>query len=166
MKVDKGLDVEVHYTGKDEKGEIFDSSESRNEVLKLNVGDGQIIQAFENGLIGLSKGDKKSITIEPEEGYGEVVSEAVQDMPMDNLPEGISVGDNLQGQGPNGQPIMAKVESINGTSAKIDFNHPLAGKTITFDVEIMSVSEKTEEAVDESKDEPNVKKKTKTESKS
>ena len=83
--------------------------------------------------------DKKSVTIEPKDGYGETIQEAIQEMPLKNLPKGVKAGDDLQGQGPNG-PIAAKVESVGDTTAKIDFNHPLAGKTITFDIELVEIN--------------------------
>lgn len=140
MKVKKGMNIEVHYTGKHEDGEVFDSSIPRKEPLVINVGEGQVITGFDNALIDMKVGDKKTITIEPKDGYGEKVPEAIQEMPLINLPEGVKAGDDLQGQGPNG-PIAAKVESVSETMAKIDFNHPLAGKTITFDIELVKINE-------------------------
>lgn len=149
MKVKNGMNVKVHYTGKHENGEIFDSSVTRKEPLSVNVGSGQVIPGFDNAIIGMEVGDKKTVTIEPKDGYGEKIAEAVQEMPIENLPEGISPGDNLQGQGPQGQPIMATIESINGDKAMVDFNHPLAGKTISFDIELVEITEGTSEDTSE-----------------
>ena len=141
MKAENGMNVKVHYTGKHENGEIFDSSVARQEPLSVNVGSGQVIPGFDGAIVGMSVGDKKTVTIEPKDGYGDKIAEAIQEMPIENLPEGISPGDSLQGQGPQGQPIMATVESINGDKAMVDFNHPLAGKTITFDIELVEIAE-------------------------
>lgn len=142
MKVENGMSVEVHYTGKHESGEIFDSSLTRNQTLNVNVGTGQVIPGFENALIGMTVGEKKTVTIEPKDGYGEKIQEAIQEMPLENLPEGIEAGANLQGSGPQGQPIMAVVESVDtdNKTAMVDFNHPLAGKTIIFDIELVQIN--------------------------
>lgn len=148
MKTENGMNVEVHYTGKHENGEIFDSSVTRQETLNVTIGSGQVIPGFDNALVGMEIGDKKTVTIEPKDGYGEKITEAIQEMPTSNLPEGISVGDNLQGQGPQGQPIMATIESIDGDKVMVDFNHPLAGKTITFDIELVKINEEADEVTD------------------
>jgi FKBP-type peptidyl-prolyl cis-trans isomerase 2 len=140
MKVENGMSVEVHYTGKHENGDVFDSSETRGETLNVNVGEGQVIPGFDEALVGMTEGDKKTVTIAPDKGYGEVIKEAIQEMPTSQLPEGVKAGDSLQGMGPQG-PVMCTVESVNGDTATVDFNHPLAGKTITFDIELVKINE-------------------------
>lgn len=140
MKVKKGMNVEVHYTGKHENGEVFDSSVPRKETLKVKVGEGQVIKGFDEALIGMKIGDKKTVDIEPKNGYGEIVPEAVQEMPLINLPKDVKAGDDLQGQGPKG-PIAARVVSVGETTATIDFNHPLSGKKIVFDIELVDIND-------------------------
>lgn len=140
MKAENGMSVEVHYTGKHENGDVFDSSIPRQQTLNIVIGSGQVIPGFDEALVGMTIGEKKTVVIKPENGYGERLDEAIQEMPLINLPEGVSVGANLQGNGPQGQPIMATVESINGDVAMIDFNHPLAGKTIIFDIELVDIN--------------------------
>lgn len=138
-KIQNGDTVSVNYVGRLEDGTIFDSSlvEGR-EPLKVTLGSGQLIKGFENGLLEMSVGDKKTIRLEPSEAYGEPIPDAVIDVPLENLPEGIQAGQTLQGQGPQG-PFLVTVLEINEGTAKLDHNHPMAGKTLTFDLEVMNI---------------------------
>lgn len=138
-KIQNGDTVSVNYVGRLEDGTIFDSSlvEGR-EPLKVTLGKGQLIKGFEDGLIDMEIGEKKTINLNPSEAYGESLSEAIIDVPLENLPKDVQVGQTLQGQGPQG-PFMVTVVEINESSAKIDHNHPMAGKKLTFDLEIVSI---------------------------
>jgi FKBP-type peptidyl-prolyl cis-trans isomerase 2 len=139
-KIDVNSSVTVNYTGKLEDGTVFDTSltEGRNP-LSVTLGQGALIPGFENGLIGLSVGDTKTIEIEPEDAYGLVNEEAFVDVPKDKVPENVEVGMMLQTFGPAGVSVV-KVLEINEESVKIDANHPLAGKKLIFDIEVVSLS--------------------------
>ena len=90
-------------------------------------------------MVGLSEGDKKTIEIEASEAYGELREDLIQEVGITQLPENVQVGDRLQAQAENGNPIPVVVTEINGGKAKVDANHPLAGKNLIFDVEVVEV---------------------------
>jgi FKBP-type peptidyl-prolyl cis-trans isomerase SlpA len=136
--IEKGSKVKVHYTGKLEDNNIFDSSVER-EPLEFVVGEGKLIPGFENGIMGLNTGDKKTIEIEAEEAYGQIREELISEVPKENLPEGVEVGAMLQAQTEQG-PINVTVTEIGETTAKVDANHPLAGKKLIFELEVMEVA--------------------------
>ena len=141
MEVGKDMIVSVHYTGKlTENGEEFDTSVGK-EPLTFIVGKGQMIPGFEQELMGAVKGDKKTFELEPERAYGEHDPEGVQKVPKDQFPPDIQVGMVLAAEMENGQQIPLKVVEISEEEVTIDFNHMLAGKWLTFEVEIMDVKE-------------------------
>jgi FKBP-type peptidyl-prolyl cis-trans isomerase 2 len=135
--IGKGSKVKVHYTGKVNNNEVFDTSKDK-EPLEFTVGEGQLIPGFENGVMGLNTGDKKTIEIEPENAYGPVREDLVNEVPKENLPEGVEVGSTLQAQTEQG-PVMVRVVELNETVGKVDANHPLAGKKLIFDLEVVEV---------------------------
>jgi FKBP-type peptidyl-prolyl cis-trans isomerase 2 len=139
-KIDLNSSVTVNYTGKLEDGTVFDSSliEGR-EPLSVTLGQGALIPGFENGLIGMGVGESKTIEINPEDAYGQINEEAFVDIPKDKVPENVEVGMMLQTFGPAGVSVV-KVLEINEETIKIDANHPLAGKRLIFDVEVLSLS--------------------------
>lgn len=144
-KIEEKKVVSMHYVGTLEDGEVFDSSEGR-EPLQFIFGVGQIIPGLEEGLAGLSVGDKKKVeNISPEKAYGQIHEEAMQEVPKTQMPQDmeIEVGMQLMAQGPQG-PIPVVVKEIKEETVLMDFNHPLAGKTLTFDVEIVEVRDATE----------------------
>jgi FKBP-type peptidyl-prolyl cis-trans isomerase 2 len=136
QKVKFGDTVSVHYVGRLVDGEIFDSSlvEGR-EPIKATLGQGQLIKGFENGLIDMIVGEKKTIEIEPADAYGDVNPEAIVDVPKTQFPGDIQVGQLLQGQSPQGVFIV-KILEINEDTVKVDHNHPMAGKKLIFDLEL------------------------------
>lgn len=139
MTVENGKGVVVHYTGRFEDGTVFDTSlTDGREPLNIVLGQGTLINGFEKGLVGLNKGDKKTIEIDPEEGYGEYLDGLVTIIPKDRAPEGVNVGDFLQSSGDKGT-INVVVTEINEEGVKIDANHPMAGKKLIFDVEVLEV---------------------------
>ena len=135
--IEKGSKVKVHYTGKLNDNEVFDSSKDK-EPLEFTVGEGQLIPGFENGVMGLNAGDKKTIELVPEEAYGVFREDLINEVPKENLPEGVEVGQSLQAQTEQG-PVMVRVVELNETVCKVDANHPLAGKKLIFDLEVMEV---------------------------
>ena len=136
--ITEGSTVEVHYTGKFTNEEVFDSSEGR-DPLQFQVGTGQIIPGFENAILGKNVGDKVQITIPAEEAYGEVREDLFVQVPLDKLPGQVEVGQSLQAVGGDGQPVTVIVEQVNEDHVIINGNHPLAGKELVFDIEVVSV---------------------------
>lgn len=144
-KIEKNKVVSMHYTGTLEDGSVFDSSEGR-EPLEFIFGIGMIIPGLEEGISGLAVGDKKKVeNISPENAYGPIQEEARQEVPKDQMPQDmqLEVGMQLAAQGPQG-PIPVVIAEIKEESVVVDFNHPLAGKTLTFDVEITNIRDATE----------------------
>jgi FKBP-type peptidyl-prolyl cis-trans isomerase 2 len=136
--IENGTIVNVHYTGKLTDGSVFDSSEGRG-TLRFEVGSGQIIPGFEKALMGKKIGDKVSVNINPDEAYGQVINELIVEVPIDRLPQDLEVGQLLEASLENGQTTNVTVVSINENGAIIDGNHPLAGKELIFDIEVVSL---------------------------
>lgn len=140
-KIQTGNTVKVNYTGKLEDGTIFDSSLNEGrEPLEVTVGQGQLIKGFEDGLFDMSEGETKTIEIEPSEAYGEINIELINSVPRANVPEGVQEGEMLQGEGPMGA-VNVKVIEVNEETVVLDANHPLAGKKLTFELEVVNISE-------------------------
>jgi FKBP-type peptidyl-prolyl cis-trans isomerase 2 len=140
-KVETTSSVKVHYTGRLEDGTIFDTSIAEGrEPLEIQLGQGQLIKGFESGLIGMLEGEKKTVELSVEDSYGEPNPEFVNEIPKANVPEGIQVGESLQGMGPQG-PVNVQVVAVNEETVTLDANHPLAGKKLIFDLEIIEISE-------------------------
>lgn len=138
-KVNANSTVTVHYTGRLDDGSVFDSSLNEGrEPLKATLGQGQLIPGFESGLIDMTIGDKKTIEIPHTEAYGDVVEDLFITVPKTQVPEGVQVGALLQTMGPNG-PSVVKVTEVQDEVVVIDANHPLAGKKLIFDLEVVEV---------------------------
>lgn len=139
--VAEGKLVKVNYTLTVE-GEVIDSSAQR-EPLEVRVGSGHVIPGFEKALMGMKAGEKKSFQVSPEEGYGPQRPEAVQEVPKDRLPADREpeVGMKLYTAGEGGQVITATIVEVKKDTVMLDFNHPLAGKTLNFDVEIVEIGD-------------------------
>lgn len=139
-KVQNGDTVTVHYTGRLEDGSIFDTSrqEGRTPITE-KIGEGKLIKGFENGLLEMIEGENKTVEIEHTDAYGPVNDLLITEIPKNQVPEGVQVGEMLQGMGPQG-PIMVKITEVKEDSVVIDANHPLAGKKLIFDLELMSIS--------------------------
>ncbi|MBU0681399.1 MAG: peptidylprolyl isomerase [Proteobacteria bacterium] len=140
MIIEAGNLVSVHYTGTFEDGEVFDSSQGR-DPLSFQVGAGQMIQGFDQAVLGMKQGENKKITLAPEEAYGPRDEELLIDIPAEQFPEEMKLekGMMLQLTNQAGQPVPATVAEISEESVKMDVNHPMAGKTLVFDIEIVEV---------------------------
>ena len=139
-KIQSGDNVKVHYTGKLEDGSIFDTSLAEGrEPLETTLGQGQLIKGFEAGLIDMTEGEKKTIEIESADAYGEQNPEMINEIPKAQVPEGVKEGEMLQGMGPMG-PVNVKVVEVKDETVVLDANHPLAGKKLIFDLEVVSIS--------------------------
>lgn len=143
MKVEKGNNVKVHYTGTLEDGQEFDSSHKRNETLNFTVGAGQMIAGFDNAVMGMEVGESKDVTLTPNEAYGERNEEAVQPVNRQNFPEDfvVRVGEMVQGSTAEGMPIQATVVGEDEENIILDMNHPLAGKSLNFNIELVDIEE-------------------------
>jgi len=141
-KTQLGDTVRVHYTGKFENGEIFDSSqvEGREPLTATLSETPQLIKGFADGLYEMTEGQQKTLEINPEDAYGHVIDDLISEVPLEQLPEGVSVGDVLQAEGPMG-PVIVRVNEVNESVAIIDANHPLAGKKLIFDIELINIVE-------------------------
>ena len=140
-KVAKGGDtVKVHYTGKLEDGTIFDSSRDR-EPFELTIGSGDAIPGFEKSIVGMAIGDTKTITIPPEEAYGPRRDNLVMTVSKDEFPPNItpSVGQQLQMKRANGNIVNVTITDVMQDSVTFDANHPLAGKTLIFEIELVEI---------------------------
>lgn len=139
MAIENGDTVTVHYTGKLEDGKVFDTSEGR-DPLTFEMGAGQLIPGFENALAGKEVGDKVTATVPPEEGYGTRNEELVQDMPRDRVQGAdLEVGQVLGLETEDGNAYQAQVVDLDDETVKLDFNHFLAGKELTFEIEVVAV---------------------------
>ena len=140
MQVKSGDVVRVHYTGTLEDGSQFDSSVGR-APLEFTVGAGQMIAGFDAGVVGMAVGEKKTILIDPDHGYGQKDPTAIIEFPLSNIPEGmaVEVGMKLNLQNQYGQPVPVVVMEVKDEVIIRDANHFLAGKDLTFDVEIVEI---------------------------
>ncbi len=136
-----GDTVKVHYTGTLENGEVFDTSQER-EPLEFTLGQGQLIPGFEKAVIGLNVGDSTKVDIPSGEAYGELREDLVLNVPKDQLPADVEpqVGMQLQVNQPNGQPVPVRITNITDEELTLDANHPLAGKDLSFKIELVEVA--------------------------
>jgi FKBP-type peptidyl-prolyl cis-trans isomerase 2 len=134
----------VHYTGSLDSGEVFDTSRDR-DPLSFIVGAGQLIKGFDVAVVGMKVGDKKKITIAPADAYGERDDRRIQKLPRSQLPKepDPQPGMMLIIRTPNGGQFPARIEKVEKDDVLIDFNHPLAGKTLTFEIELVEIKENT-----------------------
>lgn len=138
-KVKTGDKIKVNYVGKYENGEIFDNPiEEGRDPLIAEVGKRQLIKGFEDALIGMTIGEKKTVEILPKDGYGEFSNELIVEVTKDRLPKDVQIGQTLQSNTPNG-PIVVTVVEIKENVVVLDANHPLSGKKLIFDLEIMEI---------------------------
>jgi FKBP-type peptidyl-prolyl cis-trans isomerase 2 len=135
-----GDTVKVHYTGTLDDGTIFDSSSGR-DPLEFTIGKQSVIAGFESAVVGLGVGEKKSISIAPEDGYGEYTTDLVATVERSQLPTDLELapGMVLQGDTPQG-PMKFMVTLVEGNDVTLDGNHPLAGKQLNFDLEVVEIS--------------------------
>jgi len=141
-QVKDGDKVKVHYTGKFKNGEVFDSSVDR-EPLTFTLGARQLIPGFEKGVLGMEIGETKSVEVTPGDAYGPYHDRLVSVVKKDQFPKTITprVGQQLQTQDQSGRPVNVRVTEINDEAVTLDANHPLAGKTLIFDIELVEISE-------------------------
>lgn len=140
-QVKTGDTVHIHYTGTLEDGTTFDSSEGR-DPLKFTVGSGEIIPGLDKAVPGMEVGEKKQVEVAADDAYGQPNPEAQQAVPRGEIPDHIplELGTQLQVQTPNGQTMPVTVVQVTEEEVTLDANHPLAGKDLTFDIELVAIS--------------------------
>ena len=141
MAIKQGSKVSIEYEGSFDNGEIFDSSKNHGKPLDFEIGAKMVIVGLEKGLMGMEKGEEKTIHIEAKDAYGEPDSQRIQKIPKSSLPaeQKPEVEMMLMAQLPNGQGMPGKIIEVTDMEVSIDFNHPLAGKALNFKVKIVDV---------------------------
>ena len=140
MAAQNGNKVKVHYTGKLEDGTVFDSSEGA-DPLEFTLGQGQMITGFEEGVIGMEPGESRTLNIPADEAYGPHQADGVIEVDRSELPPEmpLEVGMQLQAAQGNGQTVNMTVVEIGDDKVKMDGNHPLAGKDLIFEIQMMEI---------------------------
>ena len=136
-----GDTVQIHFTGKLEHETVIDSSVD-SDPLQFTIGEGIVIPGLEQGVLGMKVGDKKTITVPPEDAFGQEREELVVELKKSEFPEGIkfAIGLQLQIKGSDGQLFKVKIVDLTEDTVTVDGNHPLAGNTLVFDVEMVEVA--------------------------
>jgi FKBP-type peptidyl-prolyl cis-trans isomerase 2 len=138
MPIKRDDTVRVHFRGALEDGTQFDASEG-GEPLQFKVGARQVISGFEEAVVGLEPGDKTTVTIQPAEAYGDRDEQMIQKLPRANLTEEPELGSLLKLVSPQGAELLAQIVDIGDDEITLDFNQPLAGQTLVFDIEVVEV---------------------------
>jgi peptidylprolyl isomerase len=135
-----GDSVNVHYTGTLDDGSTFDSSKGR-DPLQFTVGSGMVIAGFDEAVTGMAVGDTKSVTFPPEEAYGAILPEMIREVERSNMPDTLelAIGVQLQAGAPGQQPTIVTVVGLTDDTVTLDGNHALAGKALTFELELVSI---------------------------
>jgi peptidylprolyl isomerase len=135
-----GDTVQVHYTGKLADGTVFDTSVG-DEPIEFTLGSGQVIPGFEKAVLGMKVGEKKTVTIPPDEAYGQRRDDLIAEVPREKLPSGLTpqVGQQLGMTLPNGGTTVVTITSVSDNTVTIDGNYPLAGKDLTFEIELVKI---------------------------
>ena len=139
-QVKEGDKIKVHYTGKLDDGTVFDSSFDR-EPIEFKAGEGMVIKGFDEAVIGMDVEEEKTVTIPPEKAYGTHREHMIMTVPKDQLPKNMEpkVGDKMQMSAPDGKTFVVNIVEASDSEVKIDANHPLAGKALTFIIKIIEI---------------------------
>ncbi|MCF6180344.1 MAG: peptidylprolyl isomerase [Geopsychrobacter sp.] len=137
----KGSKVKVHYTGTFDDGEKFDGSEG-NDPLEFEVGSGQVIPGFEQAVLGMKVGESKKVRIPEDDAYGPHNPEMVIESSSAQFEEGLNpvVGQQFQTEMDDGQPVLLTVVAVEGEMITLDANHPMAGKDLNFEIELVEIA--------------------------
>jgi len=140
QQVKTGDTVRVHYHGRLENGDTFDKSEGK-APLEFKVGTGSVIKGFDNGVLDMKVGEKKTLNIPVEEAYGPKSDELIMEFPKANIPADLNpeVGMELQMSNPQGQVFPVRVAAVGAEFITLDANHPLAGEPLVFDIELVEI---------------------------
>ncbi|MBT0662849.1 peptidylprolyl isomerase [Geobacter pelophilus] len=149
QKAKQGDKVKVHYTGRLDDGEVFDSSECHDDdcgcetgPLEFTIGEGNVIPGFEAAVVGMSLGESKEVKIPMDEAYGPYQDELVGVVERSRLPEGMvpEIGGQLEVTGQDGEVFPVLIKEVTETDVTLDANHPLAGRDLTFDIKLIEIN--------------------------
>jgi len=140
-KVENGVFVSVDYKGSLQNGDVFDTSHGR-QPLEIQMGAGQLIKGFEKELLGMAINDKKVFTLQPEDAYGHKDENLTQSFPTSEVPPEMNpkVGMTVGLHTPEGRQVPARITHVDDTKVTLDLNHPLAGESLTFEIEVKGIS--------------------------
>ena len=135
-----GDTVRIHYTGRLEDQSLFDSSADR-DPLEFKIGESDVIRGLQEGVVGMAPGQKKSIVLSPEEAFGQIHAELIVDVETNRLPKNITptIGAELQLKRQDGQSINVRISNATDETVTLDANHPLAGRTLFFEIELVEI---------------------------
>lgn len=140
MKVERGDVVGVRYTGRLDNGEVFDTNLEVEELLEFRVGGGQVIAGFEDAVLGLGKGDSRTVRVAPEQAYGQRDERLVTKIERAMFEEEPEVGQHLDLEDATGNVYHADVVAIEADSVTVDLNHHLAGEALTFEIKVETIT--------------------------
>ena len=140
-KVENGIFVSVDYKGTLENGQVFDTSHGR-QPLEIQMGAGQLIEGFETELLGMALNEKKVFTLAPENAYGQRDESLTHSFPRSEVPSGMNphVGMTIGLTTPEGRQVPARIVHLDDDKLTMDLNHPLAGESLTFEIEVVGIS--------------------------
>ena len=140
-----GANATVHYRGTLEDGSEFDSTHSRGEPITFTVGSGEMISGFNSAVDGMTVGETVTVTLTPDQAYGDINPEAQTTFPKSGFPEGLELVEGMPVplKTPNGRTLIGRLTEQHGDTVTIDLNHPLAGQTLQFEIELVEVTTTT-----------------------
>ncbi len=141
-KASAGDTVQVAYKGTLDDGEVFDASDRHGEPLTFVIGEEAVLAGFENAVIGKAVGEENTITLSPNEAYGERNSDLQQVVPRKEIPENVVKGATFIARLPDGQEIPVHIADVSEETVTLDMNHPLAGRTLHFWIKVVSITKK------------------------
>jgi len=140
LLAENGHNVKVHYKGTLNDGTVFDSSHNRG-TIDFEIGAGQMLPGFDSAVVGMKVGETKEISLASDDAYGPVIPQAIADVPKERFPTDFvfETGEMIQGSTPDGRPMVGKIETINNESVTVNFNHPLAGEDLNFEIKLVEI---------------------------
>ena len=141
----EGASATVHYKGTLEDGSEFDNSHTRGEPITFTVGSGEMIPGFNNAVAGMTVGETVTVTLTPDQAYGDVNPEAQTTFPKSGFPEGLDLVEGMPVplKTPDGRTLIGRLTEQQDDTVTIDLNHPLAGQTLQFEIELVEVTTTT-----------------------
>ena len=145
-KAQNGDNVNVHYKGTFDDGTIFDSSYDRGTTISFTVGGGQMITGFDTAVNGMAVGEVKKVRLTPAQPYGDSNPQAFAEVPKDSFPAEFPLNEGVTVQGTDGQgaPVIGTIEKIAEDNVLINMNHPMAGKDLNFEIELVEIVDTTD----------------------
>lgn len=140
LRIGPETQVELHFSVSLENGVEIDNTRRRSEPVKLEIGDGNLLPGFEQALFGLRAGDRRTVSMTPEKGFGVWNADNVQTFVTSKFLDRPEVGQMIEFTDKGGGTLPGVVQSVNDDMTEVDFNHPLAGRNLVFEVEIFKVT--------------------------